>query len=213
MVVPTRTAQPSHADVFRTDAVAVTYVLVHGTGLRDFVHSRSPPSLDLPLCAVAPETLQPESIALSSVGKFNALSSDAVVSLMYPPGDENGRRRWCGYFIGSAFCLLRDSWRFRSVSHCPNQTPTRRNRRCPGLVVAAGPPDDFIDTTFVEEEGSSYVGVDFEKQELRVIFETMDKNNIYYKMLAEDQIVRESVVLVCGMACRGYLYMVGAECT
>lgn len=40
----------------------------------------------------------------------------------------------------------------------------------------------------------------------------MDKNNIYYKMLAEDQIVRESVVLVCGISCRGYLYMVGAEC-
>ncbi|CAM9431643.1 unnamed protein product, partial [Laminaria digitata] len=67
-------------------------------------------------------------------------------------------------------------------------TPTRRNRHCRGLVAAAGPPDDFIDTTFVEEEGSTYVGVDFERQELRVIFETMDKNNIYYKMLAEDQI-------------------------
>lgn len=55
--------------------------------------------------------------------------------------------------------------------------------------MAAGPPDDFIDTTAVEEEGSSYVGVDFERQELRVIFETMDKNNIFYKMLAEEQIV------------------------
>lgn len=70
--------------------------------------------------------------------------------------------------------------------------PTWRNHRCKGLVAAAGPPDDFIDTTFVEEEGSTYVGVDFERQELRVIFETMDKNNIYYKMLAEDQIVRAS---------------------
>eukprot|EP00904_Undaria_pinnatifida_P010046 jgi/Undpi1/6171/HiC_scaffold_20.g08655.m1 len=69
-----------------------------------------------------------------------------------------------------------------------HQAPTRRNRRAQGLVAAAGPPDDFIDTTFVEEEGSTYVGVDFERQELRVIFETMDKNNIYYKMLAEDQI-------------------------
>ena len=73
-----------------------------------------------------------------------------------------------------------------------HQAPTRRNRRAQGLVAAAGPPDDFIDTTFVEEEGSTYVGVDFERQELRVIFETMDKNNIYYKMLAEDQIVSKS---------------------
>lgn len=51
-------------------------------------------------------------------------------------------------------------------------------------------PDDFIDTTITEEiEGSSYTGVDFERQELRVIFETMDNNNVFYKMLSEDQIV------------------------
>lgn len=65
----------------------------------------------------------------------------------------------------------------------------RRRARSSSLVVAAGPPDDFIDTTAVEEEGSSYVGVDFEQQELRVIFEAMDKNNIFFKMLAEEQIV------------------------
>lgn len=50
-------------------------------------------------------------------------------------------------------------------------------------------PDDFIDTTAVEVPGSASLGVDFERQELRVIFETMDRNNIFYKMLAEEQIV------------------------
>ncbi|CAM9687628.1 unnamed protein product [Ectocarpus sp. 4 AP-2014] len=51
------------------------------------------------------------------------------------------------------------------------------------------PPDDFIDTTAEDEPGSERLAVDFERQELRVIFETMDKNNIFYKMLAEEQIV------------------------
>lgn len=54
--------------------------------------------------------------------------------------------------------------------------------------MAPSPPDDFIDTTITEVE-DSYVGVDFERQELRVIFENMDKNNVFYKMLSEDQIV------------------------
>ena len=57
------------------------------------------------------------------------------------------------------------------------------------LVLAARPPDDFIDTTATEEEDSSCFGVEFERQELRVIFEAMDKNNIFYKMLSVDQIV------------------------
>lgn len=65
------------------------------------------------------------------------------------------------------------------------QRPSRQLRRA---AAGAGPPDDFIDTTAVDVPGSSS-GVDFERQELRVIFETMDRNNIFYKMLAEEQIV------------------------
>lgn len=66
----------------------------------------------------------------------------------------------------------------------------RRRRRERGLALATRPPDDFIDTTATEDEGSSsYLGVDFERQELRVIFEAMDKSNVFYKMLSVDQIV------------------------
>lgn len=57
------------------------------------------------------------------------------------------------------------------------------------MSAGAVPPDDFIDTTAVDEPGTECLAVDFERQELRVIFETMDRNNIFYKMLAEDQIV------------------------
>lgn len=70
------------------------------------------------------------------------------------------------------------------------QRPGRRIRR------AATGPDDFIDTTAVDVPGSS-LGVDFERQELRVIFETMDRNNIFYKMLSEEQIVREHLFFIC----------------
>ena len=35
----------------------------------------------------------------------------------------------------------------------------------------------------------TYLGVDFERQELGVIFEAMDENNIFYKILSVDQIV------------------------
>lgn len=86
----------------------------------------------------------------------------------------------------------------------PHQTPSRRRPRAQALVAAAGPPDDFIDTTAVEEEGSAYVGVDFERQELRVIFETMDKNNLFYKMLAEEQIVSFVTKLLIVIACLRY---------
>lgn len=58
------------------------------------------------------------------------------------------------------------------------------------------PPDDFIDTTAEDEPGSERLAVEFERQELRVIFETMDKNNIFYKMLAEEQIVSERERLI-----------------
>lgn len=51
------------------------------------------------------------------------------------------------------------------------------------------PPEDFIDTSAVDEPGTECLAVDFERQELRVIFETMDRNNIFYKMLAVEQIV------------------------
>lgn len=72
----------------------------------------------------------------------------------------------------------------------------RARRPAPG-----GPPDDFIDTTAVDVPGSESLGTDFERQELRVIFETMDRNNVFYKMLAEEQIVRILFVdyLLCGL--------------
>lgn len=71
------------------------------------------------------------------------------------------------------------------------QRPSRLVRRAGDRT-----PDDFIDTTAVEVPGSASLGVDFERQELRVIFETMDRNNIFYKMLAEEQIV--SIYLSAG---------------
>lgn len=66
----------------------------------------------------------------------------------------------------------------------------RPRRRLLRAAMGTDPPDDFIDTTAEVEPGSEFLAVDFERQELRVIFETMDRNNIFYKMLAEEQIVR-----------------------
>lgn len=84
-------------------------------------------------------------------------------------------------FVALMLRLVVSTWSQR-------QRRSERLWRAGKTLVAAAAPDDFIDTTIVEE-GESYVGVDFERQELRVIFETMDKNNIFYKMLTVDQIV------------------------
>ncbi|CAM9191189.1 unnamed protein product [Choristocarpus tenellus] len=54
--------------------------------------------------------------------------------------------------------------------------------------------DGIIDTTFVEvdegrpeRQGGGKENTDFERQELRAIFETMDNNNIFYRALAPEQ--------------------------
>ncbi|CAN0401671.1 unnamed protein product [Pylaiella littoralis] len=70
-------------------------------------------------------------------------------------------------------------WRARDGGTCVTLSATE---------AGINPPDDFIDTPAGDGPGSSFLAVDFERQELRVIFETMDRNNIFYKMLAEDQI-------------------------
>lgn len=48
--------------------------------------------------------------------------------------------------------------------------------------------DEVIDTS-ISGELTPSPNVDFERQELRLIFESMDKNNVFYKMLSEAQIV------------------------
>ncbi|CAM9354207.1 unnamed protein product [Discosporangium mesarthrocarpum] len=58
-----------------------------------------------------------------------------------------------------------------------------------GQSALAGTGNGFIDTTLVgEEPRGKGKGTDFERQELRVIFETMDNNNIFYKTLDTPQI-------------------------
>lgn len=45
--------------------------------------------------------------------------------------------------------------------------------------------------------------MDFERQELRAIFEAMDKNNVFYRMLGENQIVsairpiKPTLLMIC----------------
>lgn len=48
--------------------------------------------------------------------------------------------------------------------------------------------NEIVDTSISDEQTPS-PNVDFEKQELRLIFESMDRNNVFYKMLSEAQIV------------------------
>lgn len=130
MVVPTCTAvqQPSDVHVFRTDAVTVTY----SSCVRDFVHARSPPSLDLPLCTIAPKTLQPESITVSSVfGELDTLVMRLFRSYL-PLVMETGVRDGAvtSLLLPSACCAIPDVFAlYRTV-------PTRRRRGEIGAVWA-----------------------------------------------------------------------------
>lgn len=107
-------------------------------------------------------------------------------------------------FSGGMSMFNTNSLRRRRALQTP---PTARHSRSsvsrPRYGDLSLAKDVIIDTTIVDdgEEGPSYIGVDFERQELRVIFETMDRNNVFYRMLSEEQIVS----LAARQAARGVL--------
>lgn len=70
----------------------------------------------------------------------------------------------------------------------------RYGLRWPETHCLMAEPNSAVDPDLAGGESLS-PNVDFERQELRVIFDSMDKNNVFYKMLSEDQIVSIAFLL------------------
>lgn len=86
------------------------------------------------------------------------------------------------FMINSSLSGTRRTWQCKSTGR------SDRSRWSPESSHLMEASDEVVDA-FISGERTPSPNVDFEKQELRLIFESMDKNNVFYKMLSEAQIV------------------------